>query len=62
MNEKLSGALSRVEMSYGDVAEIAEGILKAKFVPINELINEISSNLNAMSIELIRDYLLRLQL
>lgn len=62
MNEKLSSAMSKVEISYGDVAEIADGMLRVKFAPINKLIDEISTNLNALSIELIRDYLLRLQL
>lgn len=62
VNEKLSSALSKVEISYGDIAEIADGMLRAKFAPINKLIDEINTNLNAMSIEFIRDYLLRLQL
>lgn len=62
MNEKLSTALAKVETSYGELVEIADSMLRAKFDPINQLIHEINETINVMSIELVRDYLLRLQL
>lgn len=62
MNEKLSTALANVETTYAAVVEIADNMLKSKFAPINQLIGEINSSINNMSIDLIRDYLLRLQL
>ena len=62
MNAKLEAALTNVETTYGDLVEIANGMLKPLFDPINNLVSVINSTVNALSIEQIRDYILQLQL
>ena len=62
MNAKLEAALTNVEETYGDLVEIANSMLKPMFDPINQLVSVISSTINALSIEQIRDYILQLQL
>lgn len=62
MTNKLKEALSNIELSYSAVVEIADDILKSRFKPINDLINEITVNMNSMPTDLLRDYLLKLQL
>ena len=62
MNAKLETALTNVETTYGDLVEIANGMLKPMFDPINQLVSLINSTVNALSIEQIRDYILQLQL
>lgn len=62
MNAKLENALTNVETTYGELVEIANGMLKPMFDPINQLVNTINSTVNALSIEQIRDYILQLQL
>ena len=62
MNAKLETALTNVETTYGDLVEIANGMLKPLFDPINNLVSVINSTVNALSIEQIRDYILQLQL
>ena len=62
MNAKLENALTNVETTYGELIEIANGMLKSLFDPINQLVNTINLTINALSIEQIRDYILQLQL
>ncbi len=62
MNVKLENALTNVETTYSELVEIANSMLKPMFDPINQLVNRINSNVNALSIEQIRDYILQLQL
>lgn len=62
MEKKLEIALNAVEETYQDLVEIANGILKPTFDPIDSLINEIKFRISNLSIEMIRDYLLQLQL
>ena len=62
MNAKLENALTNVETTYGELVEIANEMLKPMFDPINQLVAMISSTVNALSIEQIRDYILQLQL
>ena len=62
MNAKLENALTNVETTYGELIEIANGMLKPLFDPINQLVNVINLTINALSIEQIRDYILQLQL
>lgn len=62
MNAKLENALTNVETTYGELVEIANGMLKPLFDPINQLVNTINLTINALSIEQIRDYILQLQL
>lgn len=62
MTEKLSQAFQNVESSYAELVEIANGILDPMFNPINQLVDEINEKSNNLSIDQIRDYMLRLQL
>jgi len=62
MTEKLSAALDKVEMTYKDLVEIANGMLDPMFAPINDLVSRISANVNALPIDQIRNYILELQL
>ena len=62
MDKKLEEALERVELTYKDLVEISNGMLKPMFDPINTLVNSINSRVNALSIDQIRDYILQLQL
>jgi len=63
MNAKLENALTNVETTYGDLVELVyKNMLDPVFKPINDLVNTISSTINALSIEQIRDYILQLQL
>lgn len=58
----LNEALDNVEITYRDIAEIANDMLSESFIPINRLISEINDNINSLSIESVRDYMLRCQL
>lgn len=62
MDIKLSEALQSVEMSYQDLVEIANGMLEPIISPCNAIITEVNNNINSLSIEQIRDYILRIQL
>ena len=62
MNVKLETALDNVESTYGELVEVANGMLQPLFAPINDLVSRINSTVNALSIEQIRDYILQLQL
>jgi hypothetical protein len=62
MDKKLEDALGRVELTYKDLVEISNEMLKPLFDPINELVSAINSRVNALSIDQIRDYILQLQL
>jgi len=62
MNAKLETALTNVETTYGELVDIANGMLKPMFDPINQLVSQISATINALSIEQIRDYILQIQL
>ena len=45
MNAKLENALTNVETTYGELVEIANGMLKPLFDPINQLVNTINTEL-----------------
>lgn len=59
---KLNTALENVEMTYGEVVDIANDMLKPMFDPINSLVSEINENSAGMPVDCIRNYLLRVQL
>lgn len=59
---KLTNALDNVEVTYDDVISIANDMLSLLFDAINNLVGEINSNINALTVEQIRDYMMRLQL
>lgn len=62
MNPKLQTALETVEMTYGELVEISNNMLGSILTPINDLIDEINSQITVLSIDSIREYMLMLQL
>ena len=62
MTKKLSDALDAVEMNYHELVEIANDTINPQFTDANELIKEISENINGLSIDQIRTFMLKLQL
>lgn len=55
-------ALENVEMTYSDIVEIANDMTKDILAPTDDLVSEINHNLSALTVESIRDYIIRLQL
>lgn len=55
-------ALENVEASYSDIIEIANDMLKDIEIPIDNLVDEIRSSVSSLTVESIRDYIIRLQL
>ena len=62
MAKDLTVALDTVEMTYGQIKQLADEMLLSTFTPINDLIATVSNNIEGMSTEMLRDYLLRVQL
>ena len=62
MTKDLTKALEAVEMTYGQIREIADDMLAEPFAEVNRLYSEVSSRVDTLSVEALRDYLLRLQL
>lgn len=62
MAKDLDRALQEVEMTYGQVKQIADEMLAPTFEPINQLVAEISTMIQDLSIDSIRYYLLKMQL
>lgn len=62
MAKDLTKALEYVELTYTEVKQIADSMLAPTFEPINSLISEVSASAENMPVELLRDYLLRVQL
>lgn len=62
MARDLSEALNAVEMTYGQVKQIADDMLSPTFGPIDSLVSELSGNIERLSVDMLRDYLLRVQL
>lgn len=62
MGQELNKALEAVELTYSQVKEIADSLVYPLFQPANQLIYDIETNINNLSIEALRDYLLRAQL
>lgn len=62
MTDKLSMALKNVEMTYGEVVEIASGITAKHFKVLNEMVSKINAQINALTVDQIREYMLTLQI
>lgn len=58
----LTEALDNVEMTYSDVVNISNDMLSPLFTPINKLVQEVDSKINALTVEEIRGFMMRLQL
>lgn len=62
MAKDLNKALEMVEMTYGQIKEIADSMLAGPFEEPNRIIEFIQNNVESMSIEMLRDCILKLQL
>jgi phosphopantetheine adenylyltransferase len=62
MNQKLETALTTVETQYRELVNIADDFLAPTFAPIDELVNQIDTRVNSLSVDQLREYLLMLQL
>ena len=62
MAKDLNKALEAVEMTYSQIKEIADSMLSGPFEEPNRIIEDIQYNVESMSIDMLRDSILRLQL
>lgn len=62
MTPKFKAALEQVEMTYGEIVDIANSMLAEPFEEPNRIVDFIQGNVESMSIEMLRDCILRLQL
>ena len=62
MAKDLCKAISEVELTYEQIEQIANDIIKEPLDSVNQLVNEIQVNLPVMSADLLRDYMIKLQL
>lgn len=62
MKKELEEALDAIELDYHTLVEIAESMYRPVFEPVDTLINSIRDRGNNLSIDQLRDYLLKLQL
>lgn len=62
MDKKLDDALNKVEVTYTELVQIANEMLASIIDPINNMINDLNSKINNLSIDQLRDYILRIQL
>lgn len=61
MAKDLNSALTEVEMTYDQIEQIANDIIREPFGHINQLVSDIQVNINSMSIDAIRDAMVKLQ-
>ena len=62
MTDKLSSALNNVEVTYKELVEISNNILDPIVGPANTLVATVNAQINSLSIDQIRDFILQLQL
>lgn len=62
MAKDLNKALEAVEMTYSQIKEIADSMLAGPFEEPNRIVEFIQFNVESMSIDMLRDSILRLQL
>ena len=62
MNKKLEEALNRVDETYFDIVDIANNAVKPITAEADDLVSTINLTINSLSIDKIRDYILKLQL
>lgn len=62
MDKKLDDALNKVEITYTELVQIANEMLASIIDPINDMITDLNSKINNLSIDQLRDYILRIQL
>ena len=62
MAKDLNKALEAVEITYGQIKEIADNMLAGPFEDPNNIVEFIRNNVESMSVEMLRDSILKLQL
>lgn len=62
MAKDINKALEAVEMTYAQIKDIADSMLAGPFEEPNKIVESIQYNIEAMSIDMLRDSILRLQL
>lgn len=62
MAKDLKQALDTVEVTYGQIRDIADDMLHDSFAPIDQLVADASAYIDNMSIDTLRYYMLKLQL
>jgi len=62
MDVKLQEALNNIEETYGDLVDIANDMLNPILEESNIIVSEVSARLNCLTVDQIRDYILRIQL
>jgi len=62
MNKKLEEALNKVDATYFDIVDIANDTVKPITKEADDLVNTINLTINNLTIDQIREYILRLQL
>jgi hypothetical protein len=62
MAKDINKALEVVEMTYAQIKDIADSMLAGPFEEPNSIIESIQYNIESISLEMLRDYILRLQL
>lgn len=62
MAKDLNKALETVEMTYSQIKEIADNMLSGPFSEVNSIIDNISYRVETLTLEELRDYMLKLQL
>ena len=61
MVKNLNEALDNLEMTYGQVADIADAMLKEILSPVTNLINVIGEDINSLSVDQLKEYMWKLQ-
>ena len=61
MAKNLNEALDNLEMTYGQVADIADAMLKEILSPVTNLINVIGEDINSLSVDQLKEYMWKLQ-
>ena len=61
MAKNLNEALDNLEMTYGQVADIADAMLKEIVSPVTNLINVIGEDINSLSVDQLKEYMWKLQ-
>lgn len=62
MAKDLNTALETVEITYTQIKDIADSMLADVFSEPNSLVAQIQNNVNSMSIDMLRNFILNLQL
>ena len=60
--KNLDRAIENVETTYEQVQQIANDLLREPLDSINKLVDEVQNNLSTLSVESLRDYMIRIQL